>query len=275
MDYDYIANGLLSVMETYSIVLLPLFLLLTVEMWGIFKKCGKPGWVTIIPIYNCWVLFEICDLPGWLCLIPVANAIGFLVTNFKLPKRMGKSSAFGIGCLVLPIIFFGILAFSKMENNNVESLNQEQNIPEKVLNSVPDLMSAPLMPTENIINENPNLMAANMEKIDMPINEVVHDEQFINEPPIMPEVTVSLENHNNIPNIIDMPNEIERLDTVDIVNREVKLDLLAVNEEILEMPQMSNNVINEDITITKKCLNCGAENPYINKTCKSCGSSLE
>ena len=46
-------------------------------------------------------------------------------------------------------------------------------------------------------------------------------------------------------------------------------------EATFEMPKMANDVINSDITATKKCPQCGHDNEYTNKVCSMCGTSLE
>ncbi len=61
--------------------------------WKLFLKAGKPGWASIIPIYNVIVILEICGKPIWwliLCFIPIVNfVIGFKV-SIELAKRFGK-----------------------------------------------------------------------------------------------------------------------------------------------------------------------------------------
>ena len=37
--------------------------------WKIFTKAKKPGWASLIPIYNNWVLFESAKLEGAMSLI--------------------------------------------------------------------------------------------------------------------------------------------------------------------------------------------------------------
>jgi len=36
-----------------------------IGLWKIFIKAGKPGWASIIPIYNIIVLLEIIGKPLW------------------------------------------------------------------------------------------------------------------------------------------------------------------------------------------------------------------
>jgi hypothetical protein len=83
-------------------------------MWTIFSKAGKPGWASIVPIYNIIVLLEIVGKPWWwllLFLIPIVNIIFLIWTINLLSKSFGKSEGFTIGLILLGIIFFPILAF--------------------------------------------------------------------------------------------------------------------------------------------------------------------
>ncbi len=82
--------------------------------WKIFVKAGKPGWAAIIPIYNLIVLLEIVGRPIWwviLMFIPLANLIVSVILCFDLAKSFGKSVGFGLGLLLLGIVFAPILAF--------------------------------------------------------------------------------------------------------------------------------------------------------------------
>ena len=86
------------------------------SMWVLFEKAGKPGWAAIIPIYNYVVMTEIVGKPWyWILfmLIPVLNIIfGIWLINL-IVKSFGKSEAYTIGIIILPIIFLPLLAFSK------------------------------------------------------------------------------------------------------------------------------------------------------------------
>ena len=89
-------------------------ILIIVSNWKIYSKAGKPGWASIIPIYSTIVLLEIVGKPVWwliLLLIPCTLPIfGIWLTNL-VSKSFGKNVGFTIGLLILPIIFYPILAF--------------------------------------------------------------------------------------------------------------------------------------------------------------------
>lgn len=88
--------------------------------WKLFEKAGKPGWTAIVPFYNIWIMLEITKLPGWLILlllIPGLNApagtILMVIVGLNMAKAFGKEIIFAIGLILLPVIFYPILAFSK------------------------------------------------------------------------------------------------------------------------------------------------------------------
>ena len=84
------------------------------SFWVVFTKAGKPGWAALIPFYNIWVLLEIVGRPGWwliLYLIPIVNIIVLIIISVDLAKSFGKGTGFAIGLILLPIIFYPILAW--------------------------------------------------------------------------------------------------------------------------------------------------------------------
>jgi hypothetical protein len=92
-------------------------------MWKVFTKAGKPGWASIIPIYNTWVLFEIAGKPGWWALLNFIPVVGniiflvlFIVASLEIAKRFGKGPAFAIfGLVIFSIIGYMVLAFGKSQ----------------------------------------------------------------------------------------------------------------------------------------------------------------
>lgn len=86
--------------------------------WRIYEKAGKPGWASLIPIYNTIILLEIVGKPWWwllLFIIPGVNFIFIIWTYNLLSISFGKGVGFTIGLLVIGLIFFPILAFSNAE----------------------------------------------------------------------------------------------------------------------------------------------------------------
>jgi hypothetical protein len=84
------------------------------SLWKIFAKAGKPGWASIVPIYNAIVLFEIVGRPAWwilLFLIPFVNFVIAIIVAVDLAKSFGKGGGFAVGLLLLGFIFYPILGF--------------------------------------------------------------------------------------------------------------------------------------------------------------------
>lgn len=107
------------------------FIIGIVVLWRIYDKAGEPGWASLVPFYNMYVLFKITWGNGilfLLLLIPFANLIIAIILPFKLAKAFGRGVGFGFGLLLLPIIFFPILAFGNSAYVGVD-LKQQQNPP--------------------------------------------------------------------------------------------------------------------------------------------------
>ena len=97
------------------IIYLAIIVLLIASMWTIFSKAGKPGWASIVPIYNLIVLLEVVGKPWWwilLMLIPIVNIIILIIVYHNLSLSFGKGGGFTVGLILLGVIFLPILAFS-------------------------------------------------------------------------------------------------------------------------------------------------------------------
>ncbi len=120
-------KGVFSVIVRFfcgiAIIIIVLGLIQIVSMWIIFEKTGHPGWAAIVPFYNMWVLALVADQSGWVGLgacfgggVPVIGPIIqiglWLVLSLGVAKTFNRGVLFGIGLLILPFIFFPILAFT-------------------------------------------------------------------------------------------------------------------------------------------------------------------
>lgn len=104
--------------STFLIFILAIVVFMIACMWKIYTKAGKPGWASIIPIYNCIVLLEIVKKPWWwifLLILPFINIIFAIWVLNLLSKSFGKTEAFTIGLLLLGIVFYPILAFGSAQ----------------------------------------------------------------------------------------------------------------------------------------------------------------
>lgn len=82
--------------------------------WKIFSKAGRPGWASIVPIYNVFVYLQVVGRPLWwfiLLLIPLVNVVVFIVLTHDLSKAFGKGVGYTLGLLFLGPVFPLILGF--------------------------------------------------------------------------------------------------------------------------------------------------------------------
>ena len=98
----------------FSVIELGIFIVLIAAFWRIFTKAGQPGWMSLIPILNIYILLKIAGKPGWwliLMLIPIVNIVIWILTALAVAENFGKSGGFVIGMVLVPIVFYPILAF--------------------------------------------------------------------------------------------------------------------------------------------------------------------
>jgi len=111
MDYGNGAGGGVGFLGTILYIAVIIFLIYCI--WRLFEKAGKPGWASIIPVYNYLVELEIIGRPWWwllLMFVPVVNVVIGIIITLDLAKVFGKTSGFAVGMILLPFIFFPILA---------------------------------------------------------------------------------------------------------------------------------------------------------------------
>ena len=102
---------------------LTLVIVSIVALWKLFSKAGKPGWASIVPIYNSCVMLDIAGKPMWwilLMFIPVVNLVISVLMLIGLAKNFGRGTGTVIGLIFLPFIFLLILAFGSAEYSRIE-----------------------------------------------------------------------------------------------------------------------------------------------------------
>ena len=209
--YDITTNnaGLTALFIGIIIFSLILNIIMIISYWKIFKKKGKPGWATLVPIYNVIVQIQVANLSMiyfLLLLIPFVNIYAIIKINISLAKSFNKSTGFGIGLLLLPIIFVPLLAFSEEEDKKQPTINNNFN-------------------AMNIINENNNDTDTNI------VNDNVLNSSF----PTIENVEIE---NNNIPTI-----ENENTTTVETENNNAEIPV--INNESVEEPVVVEPTINE------------------------------
>ena len=135
-------------------IIIGIAICLLVGWWKIFKKTGKPGWYSIIPLLNTWHQYELSwnSNAAWVSLvlgifialfqnannsasndaitgIYAITALVVFVMNiimlYKLAKAFGKGFGFFVGLLLLNPIFIMILGCddSKYQKNIINTNN--------------------------------------------------------------------------------------------------------------------------------------------------------
>ena len=110
---SWLSGGAFS---TINIFAYAISILVIVSLWKIFLKAGKPGWASIVPIYNTVVLLEVTKKPAWwvvLWFVPFVNIVISIIVLYNLALAFGKGGGFTLGLVLLPFIFYPILAFDK------------------------------------------------------------------------------------------------------------------------------------------------------------------
>lgn len=119
---EYILAGILNLLLQVII----LFYLITLEgQWKIFKKAGRKGWESLIPIYNTIIFIKICQKPGWwfwLLLIPLVGIVFAVMIYHGLSKAFGKTEGFTVGLIFLPFVFFPKLGLSHLKYQKIDQI---------------------------------------------------------------------------------------------------------------------------------------------------------
>lgn len=266
-SYTTIDNPILDQIYTFlpiiGIVSLVLGLLMLISTWRIFKKAGKYGWASIVPIYNTIVLIEVAGLPLWyfiLFFIPFVNIYALFKIYIELAHKFGKGTGFGVLSIFFPIICLPILAFGKckyegndnntnttivstdnntgvneaqfqnmVSNNDVQSstMNNSEFNPKPVVPS--------FIPTSDVSNnmQNGNTMTDNNASVNnMGVNTLTNNTSNVQD--IMWEVNSPIDNNQVVePNNLNVINPMEN-------------NFSNMNETVTN--NMNNNVVDNNTT---------------------------
>ncbi|MDD4028024.1 MAG: DUF5684 domain-containing protein [Bacilli bacterium] len=104
--------------SAYLMIFLVIGAFVTICWWKIFKKAGKKGWESIVPIYNMYIIMQITNNPIWIMILAlVVPGFGMLaytiLVAMNMAKAFGKDTGFAFLIFFVPIIALPILAFGK------------------------------------------------------------------------------------------------------------------------------------------------------------------
>ena len=270
-------TGALAAMGLFFWILsMALSILMIISLWKIFKKAGKPGWASIIPIYNIYIMCEIAEKEWWYVLlscVPFANIYAMIVLYNGMAKRFGKSGGFVAGMILLPVIFFPMLAFGKDAAivNNQPNTSNENNMTDNTLRAnaaaVPNMNGQTMTSNEMVTPNNPVMSEPVMSNpvgnvpfgntsvesgLNSQNNESVQNNQNTSamDEPVMPQSNVNVaptfDNvaHDNVQTPV-MPNTMDAAQNVNVMqNIEPSLEsvqnISAMDEPV--MPKSNDNV---------------------------------
>ena len=255
---ETILGGMLLVI--YLVVMINTILSI-IAMWKIYTKAGKPGWASIIPIYNIVVLFEIVGLQWWHVLIaifvPFAFLVYLIVVNVKLAKVFGQGTGMIVLLIFIPIIGQLVLSFGKstyngqvdysMNQTNMNNNSTNVNNDDYYYNAELDHM------TQGQINE---MVRNNMQQGQNTIN----NQQFNNQVNTMNNSNL---NQNNI-----------NVQSNTTLNNQGNIN--QMNNPINQANTMNNNIQQPNINQpgTKTCPICGSTQALNAIECSVCGSKI-
>lgn len=110
------ASTIMGVILIPIIIALAISVFMIICMWKIFKKAGKGGWESLIPVYNFIVMLQITELPMWyiaLLFVPIAQVYALIKMNIELAKKFGQEGGFAALLILVPVVGYPILAFGK------------------------------------------------------------------------------------------------------------------------------------------------------------------
>lgn len=111
-ELGFVMVGVLGVV---MLLMAGLVVLMAIAHWKVFEKAGQPGWACLVPIYNIVVLLRIVGRPDWwilLVFIPAVNIGVAVLLALDLTRSFGREEIFAVGLILLPFVFYPILAFS-------------------------------------------------------------------------------------------------------------------------------------------------------------------
>lgn len=100
------------------------YVLTALFLGRIFKKAGVASWIAWVPFYNSWKMLEIGGQQGFwailtvLPIVQIVSAIFMYIAMYNIGLKLGKSGAFVVLGIFLPIVWLIWLAVDNSTWNN-------------------------------------------------------------------------------------------------------------------------------------------------------------
>jgi len=106
--------GVLAGLVFNMVVAFVVYVVFVIGAWKVFTKADRPGWWSIIPIWNAAVLLQISGRSGWWVLgyvVPLLNLFVQIRWGVEMARAYGQGIGFAIGLILLEPLFLVILGF--------------------------------------------------------------------------------------------------------------------------------------------------------------------
>ena len=124
MDSQALLSGLFAAGAVVLVIMFLIQVLMIVAYWVIFEKAKQPGWAILIPVYNIIVMLRLGSLHWafffliFAAIIPIVGMLALfaffgVILPLRIAKNFGQEGGFAVGLILLPIVFYPILAFKK------------------------------------------------------------------------------------------------------------------------------------------------------------------
>ena len=118
------------------IVVVAIAVLTLVGQWKMFKKAGKEGYISLIPVYNVIAEMRLSGMPiywfflNYCSIIPLVGWIAPLVflfwKNIELAKAFGKGAGTGVLLSFFPFVMYPVLGFGNAQYVGCNGKKEEE-----------------------------------------------------------------------------------------------------------------------------------------------------
>lgn len=124
-DIQTVISALGSFLVFFLIIVIAIAVLTLVGQWKMFKKAGKEGYISLIPVYNVIAEMRLSGMPiywfflNYCSIIPLVGWIVPLVflfwKNILLAKAFGKGAGTGVLLSFFPFVMYPVLGFGNAQ----------------------------------------------------------------------------------------------------------------------------------------------------------------
>lgn len=286
-----ILNQILPIIGIYSIIH---YLIFCIFLWFIFKKENIKCFFSIIPFVNYYYYFKICKIPFWTFFIPVINIIVIIFMTYRISYQYHFKRKLCWLSIFVPLIFLGIIAFSKRKNRdiaintvyikNTKDVDELENHLLKEMNN--ENYKDKIIPKQTVEEGKKNT-----DFIDN-IERRINNDEYVYEEKDETKVVDVLKTENNDMEILELNDEdyvlsMDKIDNIESnVNNNFEVDKTIIKDEVeYNLKDIKDKDIafggKEEVDSVSKakkdelvCERCGSSLVGANGICPGCGAKV-